>query len=537
MLSTRVHLPTSVSPTRRIAKGTSIAQRSSSNEAACIVPMNATSPRKARSFRANLLLAMMLVVSAITTAVLYFAQRNAESDVQRTLQREFQDEFGALIEVQEAHRAAIAERCRALAKSVRIRASLEESDVEDLYLNAAVELRGMMEGDGGPGSTRAKFFRFLDAHGAVMSPSRKNDSSELWDSQLVMTSVPETQQVGYVAGQAGEIHEVIATPIVTTDTGEIIGAIVLGFEPIELGTGKIVSGIWLKGQLYPPSLGSEVARALAVSSPGENHLPVNVRGGPHLLFYKELNPDSDVPLPGDEGFGRHPHGRERARRWTPRRYGLRAVARAHATDRDGHPQGTSGLARTRGDAQGRDRARRVDDGHRRVRGHGTCDGTARGRLRHAGTGRRCLAGGALGRRRRGLGTRPARRAPGDVGRGRGLLSALARDAQPIRRPRVLGDKARRDRRQRDARRDHRRRRPRAGATGRALRRRGAGRSSAGAPPAGAPALGVRERGDDAAYGRRQPAPGPRNIARFCDNLRRARAGEPLVGVVDKQLGY
>jgi phosphoglycerate dehydrogenase-like enzyme len=31
--------------------------------------------------------------------------------------------------------------------------------------------------------------------------------------------------------------------------------------------------------------------------------------------------------------------------------------------------------------------------------------------------------------------------------------------------------------------------------------------------------------------------GPRNIARFCDNLRRARAGEALVGVVDKQLGY
>jgi phosphoglycerate dehydrogenase-like enzyme len=31
--------------------------------------------------------------------------------------------------------------------------------------------------------------------------------------------------------------------------------------------------------------------------------------------------------------------------------------------------------------------------------------------------------------------------------------------------------------------------------------------------------------------------GPRNIARFCDNLRRAQAGEPLVGVVDKQLGY
>ena len=31
--------------------------------------------------------------------------------------------------------------------------------------------------------------------------------------------------------------------------------------------------------------------------------------------------------------------------------------------------------------------------------------------------------------------------------------------------------------------------------------------------------------------------GPRNIARFCDNLRRAQVGEPLIGVVDKQLGY
>ncbi len=30
---------------------------------------------------------------------------------------------------------------------------------------------------------------------------------------------------------------------------------------------------------------------------------------------------------------------------------------------------------------------------------------------------------------------------------------------------------------------------------------------------------------------------PRNIERFCENLRRARVGEPLVGVVDKRLGY
>jgi phosphoglycerate dehydrogenase-like enzyme len=31
--------------------------------------------------------------------------------------------------------------------------------------------------------------------------------------------------------------------------------------------------------------------------------------------------------------------------------------------------------------------------------------------------------------------------------------------------------------------------------------------------------------------------GPRNIARFCENLRRAQQGGDLLGVVDKQLGY
>ena len=31
--------------------------------------------------------------------------------------------------------------------------------------------------------------------------------------------------------------------------------------------------------------------------------------------------------------------------------------------------------------------------------------------------------------------------------------------------------------------------------------------------------------------------GPRNLARFCENLRRYRAGEELVGLVDKKTGY
>jgi hypothetical protein len=144
----------------------------------------------------------MLVVSAITGAVLYFAQRNAELDAQRSLQREFQGEFAALMSVQEMHRAAIAERCRALAKSVRIRAALEESDVADLYRNAAIELRDVIENEPGTNSERSRFFRFLDAEGAVLSPAHAEEP-EHWESQLALPTVPEEQQVGYIVGESG----------------------------------------------------------------------------------------------------------------------------------------------------------------------------------------------------------------------------------------------------------------------------------------------------------------------------------------------
>jgi signal transduction histidine kinase len=255
--------------------------------------------RRAGSFRIKLLVAMMLVVSAITIAVLYFAQRNADLDVQQNLEREFQTEFAAFVGVQSAHRSVIAERCRALAKSVRILAALEESDVDDLYLNAAVELRSMLEPNGDPARLHAKFFRFLDADGAVIPPPRTETAQEVWDSQLAMSTAPEEQEIGYVAGKSGTIHEIIATPILTVDTGEVLGAIVLGFEPIELGGIKSATGIWLNGQLYPAALAplrSEVTRFIASGGSSKNHFNVDVGGAPHLLFYRALNPDSHFPV-------------------------------------------------------------------------------------------------------------------------------------------------------------------------------------------------------------------------------------------------
>ena len=265
-------------------------------------------------FRIKLLAAMMLVIVAITAAVLWFAQRNAEAGVRQSLQRQFQSEFGLLAEAQEARRAAIAERCRVLAKSVRIRAALEENDREDLYLNAAVELRDVLEekaGESESRSLRAEFFRFLNAEGAIMQPPM-GAQEEAWESQLALPGgVPDEQQAGYAVLSAGVgrevLREVIATPIITTDNGDAIGAIVLGFKPAELdgrrADADIKSGVWLNGRLHMPTLNTmalaqlsgELARVIGAREDAGDSIAITVNGAPHLLIFKRLNPGSRFP--------------------------------------------------------------------------------------------------------------------------------------------------------------------------------------------------------------------------------------------------
>lgn len=281
--------------------------------------MNTSRPvpnANAGSFRLKLFAAIMLVVSAITGAVLFFAQGQVTADAERELQREFGRDLAALHSTQKARLAVLAERCRALAKSVRIRAALEESDAADLYTNAEIELRDMLA-DGEtrtelePRTLRARFFRFLDASGAVVAPPRTDTMDELWEVQLGIQGTYDDQQTGFIVTKRGndreELNEVIATPIVATNTGEVIGGIVLGFKPIELGGHRddtgLRSGIWVNERLHLPSisrgavtaLAGEVTRAIAAPERAEAGFDVEMDGVPYLLFCKRLNPGSRYP--------------------------------------------------------------------------------------------------------------------------------------------------------------------------------------------------------------------------------------------------
>ena len=278
-------------------------------------------PFRPAGFRTRLLIAMMLVVSAITALALFFAERNLAAGVERDLQREFQGELAALQGVQEIRHAALVERCRALVRKPRIHAALEDNALDLLYPSAEDELRDVMERE--PESApepaahalHARFYRFLDRKGAVISPPNAQavgalDPSE--EAQLALPGVPDKQQLGYLvlhAAGAGEaIAEIITMPIISSETGEVIAALALGFKPVDVRglrpDSGLKSGLWLDGRLHLASrltpsaqsaLADEVGRAIAAAPRGEASLRVALGGAPHLLFYKRLNPDSLFP--------------------------------------------------------------------------------------------------------------------------------------------------------------------------------------------------------------------------------------------------
>ena len=128
------------------------------------------------SFRTKLAIAMMLVVSAVTALGIYLGQGRVTANAKRDLRQTFQAELSGLDKLQELRHATLAERCSLLAEKPRIHAALEDNALDLLYPSAKDELRDLMEGSNvsserAAGSLQARFCRFLDRTGAVLSPT------------------------------------------------------------------------------------------------------------------------------------------------------------------------------------------------------------------------------------------------------------------------------------------------------------------------------------------------------------------------------
>ena len=270
-----------------------------------------------RSFRARLLWGMMLVVLALTVLGIFLGERKVAIEARLDRLQDFQNGLATLHSMQDVRQDALAERARVLASRPRIHAALEDNALDLLYPSARDELRDILRpaDDTSQESTehsmRARFYRFLDNKGAIIPPTAGIDVGALSpaeEKQLELPTLNTKQQTGYLLCVEDEkvtaIHEILALPIISSDTGNVIAALVLGFKPIEFGHNRskteIKSGIWWNNRLHFPALGqkeqdilrSKVARALTTKVSDNKSFEVTLGGIPHLVFYKQLNPGS-----------------------------------------------------------------------------------------------------------------------------------------------------------------------------------------------------------------------------------------------------
>ena len=256
---------------------------------------------------------MMLVVFAVTAATVYLVEHNRRANQQRVLDAQFQSEVRSFLALQEARSSAITEKCREVAKAVRLRAALEEHDIDDLYRNAVTELHSVLypnekPGEAAGGGMRASFFRFFDANGnilhAAIPRAGLTDQPALDDSLGEIAQdlgALDEQSIGFIAlarsNDPKALRQVVLTKIRDWN-GRLLGALAVGFPIRELQekdapeSSAMKRGIWLNQRLYIDRLATEdrqaVARALQTQR--DNPLRVQLESGPHLLFRKALDP-------------------------------------------------------------------------------------------------------------------------------------------------------------------------------------------------------------------------------------------------------
>lgn len=258
---------------------------------------------------------MMLIVVAITGATVYIAENNLRSNQARLLNAQFQTQLRSFLTVQDLRSGAVAEKCRDVSRSVRLRAALEEKDVDDLYRNALAELQDIFspnepDASNGDQKVRASFFRFVDVNGAVLpagdQPAGDADPRLLEQALAPISVEPRDQHeqnVAFIAIGRGNDPAVLRQTVLTKIRGwdgNDLGALVLGFpikqahSPDAHGA-EIKSGLWLNHQFYITGLSAADRHLVAqrvqagLNQHSAGNFIVGLQTGPHLLFYKALH--------------------------------------------------------------------------------------------------------------------------------------------------------------------------------------------------------------------------------------------------------
>jgi class 3 adenylate cyclase len=292
----------------------------------------------ALSFRVKLLLAMMLLVAAVTGATLYVTQQKVEAAYSKLFQDQFETEVNYFSEQQETRIGSLKGPCQALAQSAPLREALAKGDAKRIYEIVTEELGSVASLRVGRNAVRPRantmeeaglragtFVRVLNAHGEILRASearmgrlqqlaRKKLEQQLAEVQKGLDKL-DSQQVGFLSRELENnrtnLWEMIVTKIADPDTHQTLGALVLGTLYIDnaenamnqMSQKTIQSGILLEDKIHsrtiPDNVRGELLKVVPdeikkSGKPGET-FTITLGGVPQRVFIRLLNPDSPFP--------------------------------------------------------------------------------------------------------------------------------------------------------------------------------------------------------------------------------------------------
>ncbi len=256
---------------------------------------------------------MTLLAALAAAGALRLSETRATADYAQNLRREFEAELAAAHQVRALRLDALEEIARQLARKPRLQAALEDDALDLLYLTAQDELRDIIEPakNLNPNTSpptparfsalRARFYRFLDATGAVIRPASSDHVGLLSpadEAALALPGLPSRLQIGYLPTTPAT--ELIAIPISSTQTGQPVATLVLGFSrPDLLGrrSGETtLRALSLQGRLHLAPDSPAFPASLSLTEPHTLPAQITLDDKPHLLFTQALNPGSLYPL-------------------------------------------------------------------------------------------------------------------------------------------------------------------------------------------------------------------------------------------------
>ncbi|HUR46288.1 MAG TPA: adenylate/guanylate cyclase domain-containing protein [Candidatus Saccharimonadales bacterium] len=278
------------------------------------------------SFRVKLWLAMMTLVAGVTCAALFVTHQKVEATYQKLLQEQFEAQVDYFYAQQDLRLEPLKEKCVQAARSAKLIKAMEGGTEDEIYESVRAEL-GLVAPQLQHRARRSKkaavdlstnsveetmYLRVLEVNGTLIHPRDSplpvpNIEHQLAKMASFMGKL-ELQQIGYLAPPSRnfDLQEVIATKITDPETGDTLGAILLGFPVQNYGektlndVSQLQTGIWYNDRIYSSTIPSTAQGRLAREVKHEAEDMDEVResfnldfgGLSHRVFFKILNPNS-----------------------------------------------------------------------------------------------------------------------------------------------------------------------------------------------------------------------------------------------------